>query len=326
MILPVNAMLAAGVLHAEPDGVTQLVRLFLEGSGYALFAFLFGWGFARKLATAGSSKHRFRRRLVVLAGIGLAHGLLVWPGDILLPYAVIGFALLAFRDVAPGRLLVMGCIAIAIPPALLALTSALRSGLIEPSALAIGPLRVRDLLQHYSAATTYGWTIFGCMLAGIVASDLQLLERGRSSKPLLNQLFVVGVGTGLPLSLATLVWDLSHLHSIGAVLMATGYVGLIARFSGSTGRGVIVAGLTAAGRLPLSNYVLQTSLLTILAMAAWLPTGTSSLMVLCVIIISVQMAVSSLVIGRYGTGPLEAIWRRIADPPVAARDTEIPAR
>lgn len=64
----------------------------------SLFSLLFGVGFAVQLARAqrrgGSVTGPYLRRLLVLLGIGLVHGLLVWYGDILTMYAVLGFVLL----------------------------------------------------------------------------------------------------------------------------------------------------------------------------------------------------------------------------------------
>jgi uncharacterized protein len=46
------------------------------------------------------------RRLAVLSAFGFLH-YLIFPGDILVPYAIVGFALLFFRDWSPPRILVL---------------------------------------------------------------------------------------------------------------------------------------------------------------------------------------------------------------------------
>src|SRR5690349_4807334 len=67
---------------------------------YSLFSFLFGVGFAvfvSRASARGSEPARlFKRRLAGLAIIGLVHTTLIWMGDILLTYALIGFALIPF--------------------------------------------------------------------------------------------------------------------------------------------------------------------------------------------------------------------------------------
>src|SRR6185503_12416273 len=91
---------AAHTLFRSPaaDEVTWfLLAVFIEGKFYSLFSFLFGVGFAvfvqRAAARGGDAPRLFRRRLVGLLVIGLVHTLLIWFGDILVTYALLGFAL-----------------------------------------------------------------------------------------------------------------------------------------------------------------------------------------------------------------------------------------
>jgi uncharacterized protein len=84
------------------DRLTQaILETLVQGKFITIFALLFGVGFAVQLSRADergvSFSARYVRRLTVLAAIGLVHGLFIWWGDILLPYAVTGFALLLFR-------------------------------------------------------------------------------------------------------------------------------------------------------------------------------------------------------------------------------------
>lgn len=81
-----------------------------EGKFYTLFSLLFGFGMATQLARADARgagfTGRYCRRLLVLLGFGLAHGLLIWAGDILAMYALLGFVLLAFARRKDATLLV----------------------------------------------------------------------------------------------------------------------------------------------------------------------------------------------------------------------------
>jgi uncharacterized protein len=70
---------------------TFVVRTLFENTFILVFSFLFGWGAARQLAVRPSS--RFRWRLVGLAAAGVLHALLLWPGDILLAYALLALML-----------------------------------------------------------------------------------------------------------------------------------------------------------------------------------------------------------------------------------------
>ena len=89
--------------------VTFLVHFFIEGKFYSIFSFLFGFGFALQIARAterGDTKATlFKRRLFWLLVIGLIHAYVLWPGDILSIYAVMGFILLLFRNKSDASLL-----------------------------------------------------------------------------------------------------------------------------------------------------------------------------------------------------------------------------
>jgi uncharacterized protein len=78
-----------------------LVRFLAEGKFFTLFSFLFGLGFTIQMARAEAKGERFipryLRRTGVLLIIGLLHGLLIWVGDILFYYAILGTLLLFFR-------------------------------------------------------------------------------------------------------------------------------------------------------------------------------------------------------------------------------------
>jgi len=90
----------AGLTPAD-QVVEWLVAFFATTKFYNLFSFLFGVGFALQLGRAegrGADVNRlFVRRYMALLGIGLVHAFLVWSGDILVTYALIGFVLLACR-------------------------------------------------------------------------------------------------------------------------------------------------------------------------------------------------------------------------------------
>src|SRR4029453_17051627 len=68
---------------------------------YTLFSFLFGLGFAIQLSRAEQRGRgvamAYARRVAILALIGLAHIVFLWYGDILLLYAIGGFALLLVK-------------------------------------------------------------------------------------------------------------------------------------------------------------------------------------------------------------------------------------
>jgi len=96
-----------------------LIHFLGEGKFYSLFSMLFGLGLTLQMERIEAKGGRFvplyMRRLLVLLGIGLVHAFLIWVGDILIMYAVIGFILILFRKAKPRTLMIWIVILIAIP-------------------------------------------------------------------------------------------------------------------------------------------------------------------------------------------------------------------
>jgi len=88
------------------------VFVFVQGKFWVLFSLLFGMGFAlmqQRLEDSGRPFARlYLRRTLALAGFGLAHIVLVWPGDILFAYAITALLLMAFLQVKGKALLITG--------------------------------------------------------------------------------------------------------------------------------------------------------------------------------------------------------------------------
>lgn len=87
-------------LTSFDHGVGWLIRCFVEGKFYKLFALLFGMGFAVML-TQAMRKNRpfgawFTRRMLVLFVFGILHMFFLWQGDILHDYAFAGLLMLGF--------------------------------------------------------------------------------------------------------------------------------------------------------------------------------------------------------------------------------------
>ena len=110
------------------DGtVERLILLFAQEKFKALFSFLFGLSLAVQMMRAEARGAPFLplylRRLSVLLLIGLAHFLLLWDGDILHDYALLGFVLLLFRRRSLKTLLVWASIFLSIPVLFYGLTT-----------------------------------------------------------------------------------------------------------------------------------------------------------------------------------------------------------
>jgi uncharacterized protein len=95
------------------------VIFLIESKFFTLFSFLFGLGFAIQMLRAHEAGVRFEpryiRRLSALFLFGVAHVILLWEGDILIIYALVGSILLLFRNARSRTLLVWVCVLVAIP-------------------------------------------------------------------------------------------------------------------------------------------------------------------------------------------------------------------
>lgn len=101
--------------------VWEINQLLFEGRMRGLLALLFGAGV---ILGAARAEHRLRRhyaRMAVLALFGLAHGYLVWNGDILLHYAILGCLLPIGWDWSAGRLARAGIVVLLVFSLLLSL-------------------------------------------------------------------------------------------------------------------------------------------------------------------------------------------------------------
>ncbi len=92
---------------------------FIEGKFYSLFSLLFGIGFSiilQKIKRSGKhSLSVFYRRIIILLLIGLAHALILWDGDILVLYALLGLLLPLFRNMKDRSMLILSGILILSP-------------------------------------------------------------------------------------------------------------------------------------------------------------------------------------------------------------------
>jgi len=102
------------------DGIIGLSELtFINGKFYSLLSLLFGIGFSiiliRNELKGINPLKIFYRRLFILLLIGLGHLLLLWEGDILVLYALIGMLLPLFRKCKDNTLLIWAGVLILSP-------------------------------------------------------------------------------------------------------------------------------------------------------------------------------------------------------------------
>lgn len=237
-----------------------LIALLADNRGFPLFAMLFGYGIGmlyRRSRDRGEGVRRFilrmGRRHLVLLGIGLAHAVLLFTGDILIAYAIIGMFVVLLIPRHRFALPLAGVLAL---PALgvwgwvdgtIGLTG--QSGYPAASAptyLASLEIRADGALREVALAVINDIALLTPMALGAIAARIHLLEQVEANRDLLTPLMRWGLLIGLlgavPLT-AVLVLDPGHVHLEGAVVL--GVLGVLHQYSGLAG----ALGLAAAAAL-----------------------------------------------------------------------------
>ena len=338
------------------DGVLgYLVHALVEAKFYSLFSFLFGMGFAIQLQRAqergGDFVGTFRRRMGWLLAFGLAHALLIWFGDILNFYAMMGFALLLFRKASPRALLAWALVFLTAPVWLYAAFLAFAPGGGALPAPPGGASAMQEIIDRYAHGSypdivhsnamiyIFAWVrritrfqlvrIFGMFLLGAWAGRVGLPWAREALRPLLKRWLVLGFAVGLPLNLAfaaiggndallpaTAKGLLSiTMGSIGIPLLSLGYAaafGLWWRTREDGMRNLFVS----AGRMALSHYLAQSvvCIAVFYGIGAGLFQKTSiglALLIALIVWLCLSLACRTW-LSRHAQGPMEALWRRLS--------------
>jgi len=112
------------LLPGSDDVMSFFHHWFIEGKFYSIFSLLFGWGIAlqikRGMDNGVDALPIVKRRLRIMLLLGAIH-LLIWIGDIVFFYALLGFLLLPFRKFSNKTLLITAVVLILSPIVLYAL-------------------------------------------------------------------------------------------------------------------------------------------------------------------------------------------------------------
>ena len=344
----------ADSVHAWYDRAAAFaVVAFAQAKFYLLFAFLFGYSMHFIVKDEGvTSVRRFRRRLLGLGLLGIAHAALLFVGDILFLYAVLGLTLTWMRRLSDRMVLRVAVFAgIAW---LLLLTSLPMAVMAEPG----GSLSDEDWIvagQAFNQAMREGgfieataarvsfWplassTIFllnglgvlGAFALGLVAGRRSLLARPELHRPLWQAGLRWGLSSGLCLGFlsAWLVvgpgaevgsWGLRETAGIaigfaGAPLLSWGYVSVLATIHASGMQTLAI--FRPAGRMSLSGYIGESLILSIVFCAYGLglfgKLNAGAVSALALGTWIVLDLLAKATQSRWASGPLENLLRRFS--------------
>ncbi|MFC4115283.1 DUF418 domain-containing protein [Nonomuraea zeae] len=333
-----------------PDGPVALaITAFVLTKFYVIFSFLFGYSFTLQMRAAeragASVRARTLRRCLGLFVIGVLHGVLLWVGDILTLYAVLGLVLLALRGIRPRTAVVTGSVIVGGLTLLLAALAWLST--LDPAAgqapaadpgaaartLALatgGPLDFLSLqVELYPPLVAMIWLFQGPMalamfLFGLAAGKSRLLEETERWWHLLPRIQALGFGLGVlgGILLALTAGEEGPLELVGmavsnvtSLLLAAAYVAtllrVIRRFP-AAGRA-----LAPAGRVAASNYLGQSVLACLvftgygLALAGRL--SPIAVMGVALVIYAVLLWLSARWLRTHRYGPVEYGLRRLTN-------------
>ncbi|THF86457.1 DUF418 domain-containing protein [Deinococcus sp. KSM4-11] len=336
-ILIVNMQDFAGFrewTQTGPDRVAQVITDTLaNGRFISIFAMLFGWGAAGLIARQGP--WTFLRRHAVLLAVGAAHYVLVWHGDIISLYALLGvLVLLTARLEAPalvGLAAVLGSwwLGLTLLAGLDVLGEAAGrfSGLPEllPSYAGNVSLRATEFGPLLIGSAVYnGPWLLALFCLGAAAQRTGLLLHPQEHRPLLRRLAVGGLSVGLPLGALLAYLNTRPEYAAGLLAIpvrmggglasALGYVGVLGLLA-AAGRLGAWRHFAASGRLAMSNYLTQSVVMTSVfypyAGAQWGRWGALGALALALAFGLLQLPVSAWWLRRTGTGPMEWLVRAV---------------
>jgi uncharacterized protein len=318
--------------------VTGVVELLFAMKAYLLFSFLFGYSFtlqldsaARRGAAFGPS---FLRRLSGLFVLGALHAVLLFHGDILTTYALLGLVLLAVRRMEPRTALVTAAVIVGAMAFLVGLSAVLGATVVSDEAAAVsagarstealaGGLgdvileHLRSLPAMLGALAVQGPLAFAAFLVGLAAGKHRMLASVHTHDALLRRcervgypvglagatLFAVGGGTadmtGLMVSIVT------------APFLAAAYAATLLRLF--TRRPRVADALAPAGRMALTNYLGQSLICVFVFTGVGLglvgQTSPTETLLIALTIFVVQTVASAWWIRRFRYGPAEWVLR-----------------
>jgi uncharacterized protein len=297
---------------------TFLLRA-VDSKAFALFSLLFGVGLAIQFDRLDANRRTvlLLRRLAVLLAIGLIHLVLVWNGDILTEYALVGFLALPFlfgpRWLLGLTGLLLLALYLALPPLLslpdpawmAAHVAAARhvyatGGFMDVLAFRIGELAAIAPLHVAAFPRTLALFLLGAFIwrTGVLRHAAK--NRG--------VLFGAAL-TGLVLSLVAAG---SALASVALALSYGAFViGLMSTRSGSSW----VAWAAPLGRMAFTNYLAQSLIFGWIfygyGLGLFGRLGASAALALGVAVYAAEAIWSRWWLKRHAFGPVEWLWRRL---------------
>lgn len=340
-----------------------VILLALQAKSYSLLSFLFGWGVAVQMQRVESQGARFGpfylRRTLGLLALGVIHGTLIWSGDVLTLYALLGLLLFFFRK-RSGRTV------LAVAAALMTFTVILNvpgkamdafrawydgwANLLRPalyssdlyargSYATITRLRAQEYVAWNARFLYYVGPILSMFLLGFYVGRRRILVDIHRHVPLVRKTFWIALGVGL-VSNAIYVfcsaqgpsayqrWGLVASRTLGAPTLVLFYLCAAALLAQREAWRRRLASFAQVGRTSLSNYLLQSVLCTLVfygyGLGLYGKVGVIPGLMVALVVYWLQVRASEWWLDRYPLGPLEWAWRVLTYGKLQPRDAGEP--
>lgn len=320
---------------------------------YLLFSFLFGYSFTLQVASADRDGvnfvPRYLRRSLGLLLLGMGHAVLLYNGDILMAYGLLGLVLLCARRITPGAAArvagwVYGAFGVILTAAgALAAWAGEESGTNQAEvAKAVAAYRgdagtvlqanLDRLPDAVLGILIMAPGVLAAFFLGLAAGKRNLLAHARTNRSQLVRIATIGLVVGVPGAVFFASASQGPLGErwqflgigvgmLTAPALSAAYACLLLLLLRSSWGDRTARLLAPAGRMALTNYLTQSVIMAFVATAYGLSLygrmGTAALMVLVAAIYGLQLAISSAWLRRFRLGPAEWLLRAVtlAGPP-----------
>ncbi len=317
-----------------------------------LFSILFGYGFW--MLSEKFAKHEkdfaafYTRRMLSLCLIGILHITLLWAGDILFLYGILGLFLLVLRKMNTRFLFVIALLSYFFTAWFL-LFKNLVPFLPDPLSTTSNIL-MDEVVKIYSGGGYfdillfrlneyitfrninlfyYAPKIFSLFIFGYVCGRQDLLNTINNQQPKFRFITFVFLLAGLFISLNIefILLFLSNpdskvfaaayiaIYEFGNGLLGFGYLLLILIISQTKTGYKILSPFKYAGRMALTNYLMQSVIFTTLfygyGFGFFGNTNPSTFVVWALLVFIFQLVLSKMWLSKFRYGPMEFVWRRM---------------
>jgi uncharacterized protein len=359
-ILVVNIMAFSSVYYGTgltpPYEFTTLDNLlafiiltFFELKFYLLFSFLFGYSITLQIQSAEKAGSAFLPRIIRrqtgLFVIGALHALILFHGDILTTYAILGLLLVAIRRVSNNAKLLLAFtlmlstaafwIAMAwLQESHTADNAAYSHSIADAALIAWRGDPVMIIHQHILGLTDFlplllllqAPCAFAMFLVGFVAGQRRLFSLYKTHAPTFDKLFIWGVAIGLPGGILYAVATQSmagtpiETAAMALAILTSPFlslamlIGMVKLFN-MNGSQHLRNWFADLGRMALSNYLLQSLVCALIFHGYGLGLverlSLSQVFGVAVLIFSAQLLFSRWWMSHFRYGPLEWLLRAL---------------